>query len=330
MNGTRVQMNISEFTMEMNRLGQANVPFLFMVDFEMEKPFLINLKDIDPDRILFDVNGFTNAEIEIKVPQDIAIEKFPLPLEVYQEKFEKVFGHLEYGDSFLTNLTIKTEIRLDHSLKDIFLFTSAKYKLLFEGQFLVFSPEIFVQVKNGKIFCYPMKGTIDASLPNARQKLLNDKKEVSEHVTIVDLIRNDLSQVASNVNVARFRYLDEIRTDSKTLLQVSSEIVGQLEDHYASNLGDILVRLLPAGSVSGAPKPKTLEIIKSVEEEKRGYYTGVFGIFDGKNLDSGVMIRFIEKQDGRYFYRSGGGITTQSILSSEYNEAIDKVYVPVN
>jgi len=86
---------------------------------------------------------------------------------------------------------------------------------------------------------------------------------------------------------------------------------------------------LPAGSVSGAPKPKTLEIIKAVEEEGRGYYTGVFGYFNGNDLDSGVMIRFIENREGKYFYRSGGGITTQSDVEAEYQETIDKVYVPV-
>ena len=128
-----------------------------------------------------------------------------------------------------------------------------------------------------------MKGTIDASIPQAEEKIIGDKKEFSEHVTIVDLIRNDLSQVASSVSVTRFRYIDEIRTDAKTLLQVSSEIVGDLDGPYLSNLGDILVKLLPAGSVCGAPKPKTLEIIKSVEDGKRGYYTGVFGVFDGNN-----------------------------------------------
>jgi para-aminobenzoate synthetase component 1 len=91
-----------------------------------------------------------------------------------------------------------------------------------------------------------------------------------------------------------------------------------------------LVKLLPAGSISGAPKTKTVEIIRQAEQEKRGYYTGVVGYFDGKNLDCGVMIRFIEKQNGTFFYRSGGGITTQSIAEAEYQETIDKVYVPVD
>jgi para-aminobenzoate synthetase component I len=87
--------------------------------------------------------------------------------------------------------------------------------------------------------------------------------------------------------------------------------------------------LLPAGSISGAPKPKTIEIIKEVEKEKRGYYTGVFGYFDGKNLDSGVVIRYIEQNQDERFYRSGGGITSQSNALDEYNEVIQKIYVPV-
>lgn len=111
---------------------------------------------------------------------------------------------------------------------------------------------------------------------------------------------------------------------------MSSEIVGQLSIGYRSELGDILLHLLPAGSVSGAPKLKTLEIIKKAEQEKRGYYTGIFGYFNGEALDSGVMIRFIEKEKDNFFYRSGGGITTQSTAQEEYQEAFDKIYVPID
>jgi len=322
-------MNINAFREQMNKLGQAKVPFLFVVDFEMQKPILLPLADVDPERILFDINGFTNAEKRNVDTANLRIEKFPVSQAEYQLKFERVFTHLEYGDSFLTNLTVKTEISANLTLRDIFFLSKAKYKLCLKEQFLVFSPEIFVQIKGGRIFSYPMKGTIDASIENAEEKIMNDRKEISEHVTIVDLIRNDLSQIASSVSVARFRYIDRISTDTKTLLQVSSEIVGDLDGPYFSKLGDILVTLLPAGSVSGAPKPKTLEIINSVEGGHRGYYTGVFGVFDGVTLDSGVMIRFIEQENERLYYRSGGGITTQSIAASEYQEVIDKVYVPL-
>jgi para-aminobenzoate synthetase component 1 len=175
-----------------------------------------------------------------------------------------------------------------------------------------------------------MKGTIDASLPDARERILNDPKEFSEHATIVDLIRNDLSQVATAVRVNRFRYIEEITAHRTSLLQVSSEISGKLPIDYHQQIGDIMYALLPAGSISGAPKNKTVEIIKQVEGNNRNYFTGVFGCFDGHQLDSGVMIRFIEKQDEQLVFKSGGGITAQSDLILEYQEMIDKVYVPIN
>lgn len=108
--------------------------------------------------------------------------------------------------------------------------------------------------------------------------------------------------------------------------QVSSEITGKLGADYKSKLGDILFSLLPAGSISGAPKKKTVEIIRHAEGEERGYYTGVCGYFDGESLDSCVLIRYLDEQ-GRY--RSGGGITFLSQLEEEYQEMIDKVYVPI-
>jgi para-aminobenzoate synthetase component 1 len=175
-----------------------------------------------------------------------------------------------------------------------------------------------------------MKGTIDASIPGAEEKILNDQKETAEHVTIVDLIRNDLSILAGDVQVTRFRYVDRIHTRGKTLLQVSSEIRGKLLPSFDTDPAGALFSLLPAGSVSGAPKARTLDVIRRAEGEERGYYTGICGYYDGNSLDTGVMIRFIEQQGNELFYRSGGGITTQSNVSSEYQEALDKIYVPID
>ena len=110
-----------------------------------------------------------------------------------------------------------------------------------------------------------MKGTIDASLEEAESLLLNDEKEVAEHHTIVDLIRNDLSIVATNVAVERLMYIDRITTNQGDLLQMSSKISGQLPENYPETIGTILAKLLPAGSICGAPKPKTVEIIKQEE-----------------------------------------------------------------
>jgi para-aminobenzoate synthetase component 1 len=85
---------------------------------------------------------------------------------------------------------------------------------------------------------------------------------------------------------------------------------------------------LPAGSISGAPKPKTLEIIKKIEDYERGFYTGICGYFDGNALDTGVMIRFIEQEGDQLFFKSGGGITSFSDAKTEYQEMIDKIYLP--
>jgi para-aminobenzoate synthetase component 1 len=158
---------------------------------------------------------------------------------------------------------------------------------------------------------------------------LANKKEAAEHATVVDLLRNDLSKVASNVNVEEYRYVQEIITSKGKLLQVSSKITGQLPYDWQKNIADILLEMLPAGSVTGAPKKKTLEIIADIESHNRGFYTGVFGIFDGQELDSAVMIRFIEQRNGQLFYKSGGGVTTQSTAEEEYNELIQKIYVPI-
>jgi para-aminobenzoate synthetase component I len=254
----------------------------------------------------------------------------PISLQEYAQQFDCVKAYLMRGDTYLTNLTIKTAVTLEAPLHDLFYSSKARYKMLYRDMFLVFSPEIFVQIRGNQIYSYPMKGTIDATLPNARETLLYDHKELAEHVTIVDLLRNDLSQISTQVHVSRFRYIDTIETNNKPLLQASSEIVGTLPENSREQLGTLLLKLLPAGSVTGAPKPKTVEIIQEAEGHERGYYTGILGIFDGKDIDSGVMIRFIECADGRFFYRSGGGITTQSSCVLEYQEAIDKIYVPVN
>jgi para-aminobenzoate synthetase component I len=324
---------VIDFKSTVNEWANQKIPFLFLIDFELQKPMAIKLSDVNPNEILYDINGFTNAPAFIfgnhREDFFFEVDRSSLSIEEYQKKFEQIFYHLNRGDSFLTNLTIKTKIETNRSLKELFYLSQARFKVWFNDQFLVFSPEIFIQIKGQKIFSFPMKGTIDASLPNAKEKILADEKELAEHVTIVDLIRNDLSTVASSVQVTRFRYVEEVKTHQKDLLQVSSEIQGDLPTDYLSHLGDILVTLLPAGSVSGAPKKKTLEIIRKAEGEQRGYYTGIFGYFDGQNLDAGVLIRYIEKNNQSLFYRSGGGITTQSKMETEYQEAIDKVYAPV-
>ncbi len=173
-----------------------------------------------------------------------------------------------------------------------------------------------------------MKGTIEAKIKNAKEKILSNKKETAEHVMVVDLLRNDLSIAAKRVRVEKFRYIEKIKAGEKELLQVSSKISGELEKNWNQKLGDILLSMLPAGSISGTPKKKTLELIKKIENYERGFFTGIFGVYKNKTLKSAVMIRFIEKQENSLIYKSGGGITIDSDLFSEYKELVDKIYVP--
>ena len=253
----------------------------------------------------------------------------PVAFEQYRSAFREVQRCIHNGDSYLLNFTQPTRIETNLSLEEIYSTTSADYKIYLKDEFVCFSPETFVRIKNGKIFSYPMKGTIDADIENAGELVLNDSKELAEHNTIVDLIRNDLSLVAENVTVEKFRYLSHIQTNNKNLLQVSSEISGDLPANYSENIGDILFKILPAGSVTGAPKQKTVEIIRNTENYDRGYYTGVFGVFDGLNLESCVLIRYIENQNGQLVYKSGGGITFLSDVRKEYDEMLKKVYLPL-
>lgn len=321
--------NKGEAIVRMNHLGQLGSPFFFMVDFEMEAIRIFDLATQMPEHIAFQFpNHQFGSEASI-IDRKPELNSFPVSIDAYSELFNSVMAEINRGNSFLVNLTLPTPIECNLSLLELFKSARAKYKLWVGDEFVVFSPETFVIIKEGVISSYPMKGTIRDSSPDAAQTILNNPKEIAEHHTIVDLIRNDLSMVASNVEVTKFRYIESIQTHKGRLLQVSSEITGVLPANYPEHIGDILFTLLPAGSVTGAPKPKTLEIIRNAEKQKRGYYTGICGIFDGRNLDSAVMIRFIENKNNNLQFRSGGGITFQSDAIHEYNELIDKVYVPI-
>ena len=301
--------------------------------------------------------------------------------EDYERSFNIVKSNIMAGNSYLTNLTCRVPVSCNLSLEEIFHRAKGKYKLLLRRKrtqaedkahlkeenieenltpFVCFSPETFVRIKGGRIYSYPMKGTLDASLPNAEKQLMEDRKEAAEHATIVDLIRNDLSRVAENVRVDKYRYIDVLHTNKGDILQTSSEISGRLPEDYPHHLGEILDAQLPAGSITGAPKDKTMQIIQEAEGYDRGFYTGIMGIYDQGELNSAVMIRFIEEEtspvdfeaDGeknfnasegkgdeasegkrdeasrKLYFKAGGGITSKSDCRREYEEVIQKIYLP--
>ncbi|MEY8687741.1 aminodeoxychorismate synthase component I [Bacteroides sp. AN502(2024)] len=322
----------------MNQLGQLHRPFIFIVDYLQDASYIEEEVAVDSTELLYNLNGFTNQTISdedyvssfsTEAMPSVHWQPCPESFCSYQRSFSIVQRNILAGNSFLTNLTCRTPVETNLTLKDIYFRSKAIYKLWVKGRFTVFSPEIFVRICQGKISSYPMKGTIDASIPSATQLLMNDPKEVAEHATIVDLIRNDLSMVANHVSVSRYRYMDVLQTNRGSILQTSSEIQGILPENYQEHLGDIIFRLLPAGSITGAPKKKTMQIIREAETYDRGFYTGVMGYSDGTNLDSAVMIRFVEQEGEKMYFKSGGGITFRSDVESEYNEMKQKVYVPI-
>ena len=338
---------MSEFKLLANQYGKDGRPFLFLVDFETQKPFCCPLGDLEKEGIYFSIHGQSNDNKNAFAQDNIAISFKPMSFQDYSQAFHLVQKYLNAGDTYLINLCYSTPISLrfdsnmvsnhkeninSHTsiINSLFLNTQAPYKLLFKDQFTLFSPECFVRTQNGHIFSYPMKGTIDANIPDAAKIIMTDKKEIWEHNTIVDLIRNDLAMVSSNIEVTKYRFITEVHSHRNDLLQVSSEIRGELNKNWHDNIGDILCALLPAGSISGAPKKRTLEIIREAEKEDRGYFTGVFGIFDGKELDSAVNIRYVEKTKSGLQFRSGGGITAMSKAKAEYEEMVNKVYVPIS
>ncbi len=321
-------MNKELFINTANEYGKQGIAFLMIANYELNKFFIKPLTEIDNTKILYSVNGISNFSKKAQAPEKYTFEKLPISFAEFEKSFNHVVEKLNKGYSYLTNLTCETPVKTNLLLKDIFFSANAKYRLLFNDEFVVFSPEIFIQIKNGNIYSFPMKGTIDASIPDADRIILDNEKEKAEHATIVDLLRNDLSCVATNVRVDKYRYIDVLKTNEGELLQISSQISGKLPHNYKENIGDIIIKMLPAGSISGAPKPATLEIIDEAETHNRNYYTGIVGVFDGNNFDSGVMIRYIEKRNGQLYFKSGGGITSQSNAADEYNEMIRKVYLP--
>lgn len=308
---------------DLNSFGAKREAFLFIVDFKAQNIIASPLYELEVNDIEFCID----EDYHLKTHEDF-LDKYALSFGEYKKKFDFVIEKIKAGETYLLNLTQPTSIRTSLTLKEIFECANAHYKLRYKDEFVCFSPEKFIQIKDSKISTFPMKGTIDASIPNAKESILNNQKETAEHVMVVDLLRNDLSIVAKNVKVEKFRYITEIEAGEKKLLHVSSHISGDIGDDWHERIGDILKALLPAGSISGAPKKSTLDIISEVENYERGYFSGVFGIYDGKTVDSAVMIRFVQNSKDGYIYKSGGGITLDSDAQSEYNELLDKIYLP--
>lgn len=323
-------MHQKNFVLISQLAGQGR-PFVFFADYRAENIWVFEEGEAESQGVQFVVEDHQHTGEGKHMSTSATLQPDNVSFETYRTGFAHIQKHILLGNSYLTNYTLRTPIKTTLEAPEIFALSRAKYRGFFPGRFVFFSPETFVRISaDGIISTFPMKGTSDVEHDPDGSRLRNDPKENAEHATIVDLMRNDLAMVASGVQVKRYQYIEPVVAGhGKRLWQMSSEINAQLPTDWKSHLGSILQTLLPAGSISGAPKKKTCEIIAETETSSRGFYTGIAGHFDGKTLDTCVMIRFISLENGQMFYHSGGGITALSDVEKEYHEYRQKIYIPL-
>ena len=225
----------------LNELGGSGEPFLFVVDYKGDKAYIKKLTEIDAGECLYDFGSHTNAPggCTAPLPAEIEWEVDAPRYDEYERSFNIVKNNMLSGNSYLANLTCQVAVHCNLSLEDMFRHAKGKYKLLLNnpsddiGRFVCFSPETFVKIRGGRIYSFPMKGTIDATLPDAEQVLMDDRKEAAEHATIVDLIRNDLNMVATDVKVERYRFVDVLHTNKGDIFRKAvNGIIRLAKDYY--------------------------------------------------------------------------------------------------
>ncbi|HAL48302.1 MAG TPA: anthranilate synthase component I [Dehalococcoidia bacterium] len=189
------------------------------------------------------------------------------------------------------------------------------------------SPEMLVQVENGKVAVHPIAGTRRRGKDEAEdlaleEELRTDEKEQAEHIMLLDLGRNDVGRVSKpgTVNVSQIMDIERY----SHVIHLVSHVTGELQDGYSNY--DALRSCFPAGTVSGAPKIRAMEIVAELEPDKRGVYAGAVGYFDfAGNMDTAIAIRTLIVKDGYAYAQAGGGIVYDSTAENEYMETIHKV-----
>lgn len=194
------------------------------------------------------------------------------------------------------------------------------------------SPETLVRLKNGKLSTYPIAGSRPRGIDSAdddrlEAELLSDEKELSEHNMLVDLGRNDIGKIAKIGSVEVTEYC-QVHRYSK-IMHICSEVEGDIRDN--KDAFDAIEALLPAGTLSGAPKIRAAEIIEELEPEPRNIYGGAIGYVDfSGNTDVCIAIRMAVKSDNKVYVQAGAGIVADSVPESEYEETANKAKAVIN
>ena len=258
--------------------------------------------------------------------------------EEYMQMVKKAKRHLKDGDIFQIVLSNRLEADYEGSLLESYrhlrCLNPSPYLFYFSSKDLELagaSPETLVKLEDGILQTFPLAGTRKRGATEEEDKriameLLQDEKEVSEHDMLVDLGRNDIGKIAK-VGTVKVEKYHEIQRYSH-VMHIGSTVMGELKEGYDAL--DCVSAVLPAGTLSGAPKIRAMELIDDIEQNRRGIYGGGIGYIDfNGNLDLCIAIRFAYKKNGKVGIRSGAGIVVDSSEEKEFEECKNKAQAMV-
>ncbi len=259
--------------------------------------------------------------------------------EEYCGMVEKAKRHIREGDIFQIVLSNRLSADFEGSLLNTYrvlrTINPSPYMFYFSGtdvEIAGASPETLVKLEDGVLHTFPLAGTRPRGKTDAEDKaleadLLADEKELAEHNMLVDLGRNDLGKISrfGSVEVEKLHSIERY----SHVMHIGSTVRGEIRDEFDGL--DAVSAVLPAGTLSGAPKIRACQLIAELEDNKRGIYGGAIGYIDFTgNLDTCIAIRIAYKKNGKVFVRSGAGIVADSVPEKEYQECINKAAAVVN
>lgn len=259
--------------------------------------------------------------------------------EEYCEMVEKAKDYIYEGDIFQVVLSNRIEAKISGSLFDTYrvLRTTnpSPYMFYFSSNDIEIagaSPETLVRLEGDKLYTYPLAGTrprgrYDEEDSKLEEELLADEKELAEHNMLVDLGRNDIGRIAEIGSVKVDKYLKVEKFSH--VMHIGSTVTGKLRNDLESL--SAIDSILPAGTLSGAPKIRACEIINELENNKRGIYGGAIGYVDlSGNIDTCISIRIAFARNNKVFIRSGAGIVADSVPETEFEECLNKAAAVIN
>jgi len=259
--------------------------------------------------------------------------------EEYCQMVDRAKGHIKEGDIFQVVLSNRFEADFEGSIFDTYrvlrTINPSPYMFYFGGSNLEIagaSPETLVKLHNGRLFTFPLAGTrprgsSDEEDIALEKELLADEKELAEHNMLVDLGRNDLGKISKFGTVTVENYMSILRFSH--VMHIGSTVSAEIIEGKTGL--DAINAVLPAGTLSGAPKIRAMQIINEQEKNKRGIYGGAIGYLDFTgNMDTCIAIRIVYKRNNKVFIRSGAGIVADSRPESEYQECVNKSAAVMN